>query len=197
MTDIKIGFSKVSSKYFLWDKNAVIKCNCCKKFIEQQFILNTLYNKLFKSIEQYPYCHTCYGKIKRKLEGSSTLVLISDVDFTDELKPVLPQTLVSNNFQEYRGSTFGACIMSDEELASEDCKLDTSNCKVAFDSNCNKQVDFVDGKELLEQRDAELDDPFIDAKAYLKKLMDAKPVLPEPKKSILLEKKEDVEDVED
>ena len=195
MTNLSIGFSKNSNRYYLWH-NQEVSCNGChKSILEPQFILNTVYNRLFKCVEQYPYCHFCYAKVKRRLEGAHTLVLIPDINCSEELIPVIPDTLLSKNHQEYKGSTFGACILSDEELASETCKIDTSRCKVAFDPNRNIQVDFVSNHT---ERIAELDSEVKsvdDAKAILQGLMDAKPVLPCSKKDdkLLEEKKEEVD----
>lgn len=136
---MNIGFNKKNKHYYLWDTKEKVNCNVCSKIINNQFILNTIYNDVFKITEQRPYCINCFELVKRKLDGCMSLVLIEK---SENLIPVLPDTLVSKGNGNLAYG-LGGVVMSDKDinndLCNSDLQLEIKGKGIAFNSERNVQ----------------------------------------------------------
>ncbi len=178
---INIGFSDKTKRYYLWHKDERIDCYICKQMIPLQFILNTQHNKLYKCVEQHSYCHSCYQKIKKRLDGTHTLVLIEG-EIPKGTFPVLPNALLTDVGGPTTGHTIGGPILSDDDLQKEDAsKLNFAGCKVAFDPERNKQVDYKEYKPR--------EDKLVGLDEALKDIKNQKPAIPHTEKKRIEQKK--------
>ena len=147
---MNIGYSKKTKSYFLWDDKEFVSCNVCHNELEGQFVLNTVYNELFKNVEQRPYCISCFEKVKKTLTGSMSHVFI-EFEKPKDLIPVMPDSLVTRaDGGNVHG--LGGVILSENQLAKDlenpMVGLETEKCKVAFDPGRNIQK--LEKKDLKE-----------------------------------------------
>lgn len=176
--NIQIGFCSKKNNFYLWNGEEEIKCNICQKKQGSNFVLNTILNSLFKEIEQYSYCMSCYEKIKKHLEGTHTLVVIEH-NRKRNLIPVIPDSLLCSGKRNTNESG-GAVFLSDEELEKEDTsKLDISRAKVSFNPNRNKMDGFEENLIQFKNADELLDKPIETEEEVLDFLTGLKETKPE------------------
>jgi len=139
------------SYYLVCPEDINIFCTTCRKIIEMGkfvFIHKSFSKKEY--VKSY-YCQNCLKRIIKRIYDEMQVAKISSI---------VPENaiIVAENAPSLKVSTdcFDAAL-SNKNITSDTTSTKTINkCKVAFDPNRNKEVDFEEKQDRIEQREKEL-----------------------------------------